>query len=163
MMIDTALAQAALPLILLAGASPGWEDWQEIDRRAQAVAAAVDRIPLPVDRRIRLARCPLPATIALLDDSALAVRCDPLGWKLRLPFAPQSVSTGSAAPAARPLVIRRGDQVRVTIESATFQVGYTATAAGDGRLGETIALRAGDAKRMLHARVTGPGEAALGD
>jgi flagella basal body P-ring formation protein FlgA len=73
------------------------------------------------------------------------------------------MQAGFAAPAATAPVVRRGDNVRVTIESETFTVSYSAIATQDGRLGETIALRGNDVKNMLSAVVTGPGRARMAD
>ena len=59
--------------------------------------------------------------------------------------------------------IRRGDNVRVTIDTANFSVSYSAVATQDGRPGETIALRGNDPKNLLSAVVTGPGRARIQD
>ncbi|MGB3320739.1 MAG: flagella basal body P-ring formation protein FlgA, partial [Sphingopyxis granuli] len=75
-----------------------------------------------------------------------------------MPIAAQSVRPAAAAPA-----IRRGDHVRVSIDTESFSIAYTAVAAEDGRVGEAIALRGTDAKSMLSAVVTGPGRARLAD
>ena len=65
-------------------------------------------------------------------------------------------------PPPSPL-IRRGDNVRVTIETQSYSINYAAIATQDGRVGETIALRGSDAKSSLSATVTGPGRARLDD
>lgn len=158
---------ASLTALPAAHAQQAMQDWQPIDAMTQTVANAMGRTAAPIDRRIKLARCPEQAIVTALDAQTLAVRCAPLGWRLRVPLsAPAgaaSVQTSFAAPAATGPVIRRGDNVRVTIESETFTVGYSAIATQDGRLGETIALRGNDAKNMLSAVVTGPGRARLMD
>src|SRR3546814_18708453 len=68
---------------------------------------------------------------------------------------------GYARPAASTPVIRRGDNVRVTIDTQSFSISYAAIAAEDGRVGETITLRGDDRKSKLSANVTGPGRAIL--
>src|SRR3546814_20161906 len=70
-------------------------------------------------------------------------------------------ATGYARPAASTPVIRRGDNVRVTIDTQSFSNSYAAIAAEDGRVGETITLRGDDKKSTLSAPVTGPGRAIL--
>ena len=158
---------AGIAMAPAATAQQATEDWQTIDTLTAMVANAMGRTATPIDRRIKLARCPEQASITAIDSQTLAVRCESLGWRLRVPMAAQAGAATPAvfarsAPAAAP-VIRRGDNVRVTIESETFTVSYSAIATQDGRLGETIALRGNDAKNMLSAVVTGPGRARMAD
>eukprot|EP01034_Spumella_vulgaris_P013353 gene13353-17029_t len=70
---------------------------------------------------------------------------------------------GFTRPATSAPVIRRGDNVRVTIDTESFSISYAAVAAEDGRIGEMIALRGNDAKSSLSATVIGPGRARLDD
>ena len=158
-----ACAAAASP----ATAQQANEDWQTIDVLTDMVANAMGRSATPVDRRIKLARCPEQASVTALDAQTLAVRCASLGWRLRVPMtAPvgaSPVATNFARPAASAPVIRRGDNVRVTIETETYSISYAAVATQDGRVGETIALRGNDAKSTLSATVTGAGRARLDD
>ena len=158
---------ASLTALPAAHAQQAMQDWQPIDAIAQTVANAMGRVAAPIDRRIKLARCPEQASVTAIDANALAVRCASLGWRLRVPMSGPAnaapAATGFARPTASAPVIRRGDNVRVTIESETFTVSYSAIATQDGRLGETIALRGNDAKNMLSAVVTGPGRARMTD
>lgn len=157
---------AALAIAPTAEAQQATEDWQTIDMLTQAVAGAMGRTATPIDRRIKLARCPEQASVSAIDAQTLAVRCAPLGWRLRVamsgPAGAAPVTASYAAPASAP-VIRRGDTVRVTLESATFSVSYSAIANQDGRVGETIALRGDGPKTLISAVVTGPGRARLMD
>ena len=157
---------AALAIAPAADAQQATEDWQTIDMLTQAVASAMGRTATPIDRRIKLARCPEQASVAAIDARTLAVRCASLGWRLRVamsgPAGAAPVAAGFSAPASAP-VIRRGDTVRVSIETANFSVSYSATAAEDGRVGETIALRGNGPKAMISAIVTGPGRARMMD
>ncbi|KTE20940.1 flagellar protein [Sphingopyxis sp. H050] len=158
----------AAPLIALpaANAQQATEDWQTIDALTQMAANSMGRTATPIDRRIKLARCPEQATVAAIDAQTLAVRCASLGWRLRVPMTPPVGATatpaGFAAPASTP-AIRRGDAVRVSIETESFSVSYSAVATQDGRVGETIALRGNDPKNLMSAVVTGPGRARLMD
>lgn len=158
---------AAIAAAPSAKAQQATEDWQTIDMLTQAVASAMGRTATPVDRRIKLARCPEQASVTAIDAQTLAVRCASLGWRVRVPMSGLAGATpaaaGFTAPASSAPVIRRGDAVRVTLESATFSVSYSATANQDGRIGETIALRGNDPKAILSAIVTGPGRARLQD
>jgi len=155
---------AGLIAIPSASAQQATEDWQAIDALTQAVAGAMGRTATPIDRRIKLARCPEQAQVTPVDAQTLAVRCPSLGWRLRVPLTGPAgaapTAAGFAAPASAP-VIRRGDNVRVTIETDSFEVAYSAIATQDGRVGDTIALRGNDSKSLLSATVTGPGRARL--
>lgn len=161
---------AGLAFTPAASAQQASEDWQTIDMLTQMVANAMGRSATPIDRRIKLARCPEQASITAVDAQTLAVRCPSLGWRLRVPMTAPAGASAAALPIAASFsqptgapAIRRGDNVRVTIETENFSVNYSATATQDGRIGETIALRGNDAKSMLSAIVTGPGRARLQD
>jgi flagella basal body P-ring formation protein FlgA len=138
------------------------EDWQTIDALTDMVANAMGRTATPVDRRIKLARCPEQASVTAIDAQTLAVRCASLGWRLRVPMtgpigASPTLRPSFTRPASGAPVIRRGDNVRVTIDTESYSISYAAVATQDGRVGETIALRGSDAKSMLSATVTGAG------
>ena len=156
---------AAVAVAPSASAQQTSEDWQTIDMLTQAVANAMGRSATPIDRRIKLARCPEQASVAAIDAQTLAVRCAPLGWRLRVPMTGPVDAAPAAAGFARASsgtpVIRRGDNVRVTIDTPSYSISYAAIATQDGRVGETIALRGNDAKSSLSATVTGPGRARL--
>ena len=159
-LLATALLVAGVP----AGAQQANEDWQAIDALTAMVAGAMGKSAAPIDRRIKLARCPEQATVSPIDGHALAVRCASLGWRLRVPMTGSAEAAPLAASYAKPAgapAIRRGDNVRVTIDTDSFSVGYSAVATEDGRVGETIALRGNDTRNMLSATVTGPGRARL--
>lgn len=167
------IAALAVPLMVIAapqaGASPAVQDWQGVDAITQSVAHALNREAAPIDRRIKLAKCPEQPVVTAMDSGSLAVRCAPLGWRLRVGmtiaagmqdqpafFAPPSAAQrGKSAPPT----VRRGDVVRISIETPNYSVSYPATAIQDGRLGEAIALRGLDAKNSIIAVVTGPGRA----
>ena len=165
---SAALAAGMLAAAIPAEAQQGHEDWQQIDALTTMVASAMGRAATPIDRRIKLARCPEQATVTPIDGQALAVRCPSLGCRLRVPMTGPAAESADAAyiPAGRakpaaPPAIRRGDNVRVTIETDSYSASYGPIATQDGRVGETIALRGDDAKSMLSATVVGPGRARL--
>lgn len=165
----TACLAASLAAAPIANAQSASEDWQTIDTLTQMIAGAMGRAATPIDRRIKLARCPEQASITAIDTHTLAVRCPSLGWRLRVAMTGPAhagafpVAAGFARPAAASPVIRRGDNVRVTIDTESFSINYAAIATENGRVGETIALRGNDRKSVLSAVVTGPGRARLDD
>src|SRR3546814_20201847 len=71
-----------------ATAQQRYEDWQAIDNLTAIVAGAMRRTAAPVDRRIKLQRCPEQATITAIDAQTLAVRCPSLGWPVQIGSAP---------------------------------------------------------------------------
>mgnify|MGYP000502904667 FL=1 len=59
-----------VPIALAAALPAAFEDLAQIDLRIAALGVAA-----PVDRRLKLARCPQPAEIGELGGNAVAVRC----------------------------------------------------------------------------------------
>src|SRR3546814_17894749 len=121
------------------------------------------RTAAPVDRRIKLQRGPEQATITAIDAQTLAVRCPSLGWRVRVPMAGGADAASGlvpyAAPAnyARPAApeIHRGDNVRVSIETESFAIHYSATAPEEGRVGDTTHMLGTDTTDRLSAEVPG--------
>src|SRR3989344_2490573 len=109
------LAACATTVPIVAQAQQANEDLQAIDALTDMVANAMGRSATPIDRRIKLARCPEQASVTMVDAHTLAVRCAPLGWRLRVPLsAPEggsadavSATTSFSRPATCPPVIRR--------------------------------------------------------
>lgn len=174
-MTALALAGAALCGASMAHAAAAQQDWAAVDAQTQNIAQALGRSAAPIDRRIKLAKCPEQLAITAMDSSSLAVRCASLGWRLRVAmisnasqnnagqdniggfFAPAETTPRRTAAAAP--IIRRGDVVRISIDTPNYSVSYPATATQDGRLGEAISLRGADPKNPIMAVVTGPGRA----
>lgn len=104
----------------------------------------------PVDRRLRLAACPTTPGVEGPVFGAAMVKCDALGWRIRVPLA-AGASAGATgpvsryAPAARAApkqaAVRRGDPVQLTAGNAAFSVTRIMVADEDGAIGETIRVR----------------------
>ena len=146
--------RVALPFALFAVPLPalaqGFENLEMLDNRVAAALGANIGEPggatTPIDRRLRLQACPQPVQIGEPVAGALAVRCVPLGWRIRVSLVPSAESrqTAAAAPArqARPEpVIRRGDQVELVAIASGFTVSTLATAEQDGAPGDRIRVR----------------------
>lgn len=157
------LAGAACSLLLAAPvmAQIANEDLQSLDVRVAKFAASMGATAVPIDRRIRLMKCPQPAAIEPDTPGSLAVRCPDLGWRMRVSLNRPASARISQANA--PILIKRGDNVRVTISSATFAIDYTATATENGREGEMIGLRFGDKDTVIEGQVSGPGQAVVAE
>jgi flagella basal body P-ring formation protein FlgA len=101
----------------------------------------------PIDRRLRLAACPQPVEISEPAMGAIAVRCQPLGWRIRVPLTAGGQANAAPAPArasqrerAEPIV-RRGDQIQLVALAAGFTVSMLAVADQDGAVGDRIRVR----------------------
>jgi flagellar basal body P-ring formation protein FlgA len=163
--MDMTLWAAAAAMLAGATAAPAGsagEDWQSLDARAGVIAAAMGKNAAPVDRRIKLPRCPETAVIEVVDAHALAARCLPLGWRLRIALTAPS-GDGLGSPQAAGPVVRRGDLLRLRVESDGFELVYHVVAAAPGRTGDIIPVRADGNRTLLQAEVTGPGRAILRD
>ena len=103
----------------------------------------------PVDRRLRLAACPsLPSVEGPVFGAAI-VKCDALGWRVRVPLSggggaatTPAVRYGAAArPVQREMVVKRGDPVQLIAGNASFSVTRVMVADEDGAVGDTIRVR----------------------
>jgi flagella basal body P-ring formation protein FlgA len=104
----------------------------------------------PVDRRLRLAACPTTPSVDGPVFGAAIVKCDALGWRIRVPLVAGGAAAASGpvsryAPAARATpkeaVVRKGDPVQLMAGNAAFSVSRMMVADEDGALGETIRVR----------------------
>jgi flagella basal body P-ring formation protein FlgA len=159
------MARRALALLLLLGcAAPalaaadayGFEDLARLQGRLVGALDADVGQPggpvAPIDRRLKLKACPANVTIDPPALGAVALRCEPLGWRIRVPLvrlagtAPAMASAGSYAPAQpmqpmQPALIKRGDPVELVAASSGFSVSTDAVAQEDGRLGGRIRVK----------------------
>jgi len=115
----------------------------------------------PVDRRLRLASCPSTPTVEGPVFGAAMVKCEALGWRIRVPlvkgvaaasYGPVPGSNPRAAPsngftraaiaaAPREDVVRKGDPVQLMAGNASFSVSRMMIADEGGAVGDTIRVR----------------------
>ncbi len=142
------LVLLALPLPALA---QGFENLEMLDNRVAAALGANIGEPggatTPIDRRLRLQACPQPVEVGEPIAGALAVRCVPLGWRIRVSIVTTAETRQAAAAApsrqARPEpVVRRGDQIELVAIAQGFTVSTLAIAEQDGAPGDRIRVRA---------------------
>lgn len=145
-------------LVVVPAAAQAFEDLATLDTRVAAQAG--DAKPQPLDRRLRLAACPVAAEIAPPADGAMAIRCPALGWRIRVPV---QATIPTIAPAAALRVIRRGDLVELDADGPGFSVTSAAVALDDGQLGKPLRVKSLSAGQPLivTVTVTGPGRAAI--
>ncbi|MFC7499897.1 flagella basal body P-ring formation protein FlgA [Enterovirga sp. GCM10030262] len=142
-------------------AAQGFEDLAGLETRlVVALGAGIGEAggpSSPLDRRLKLAACPEPVIVEAPHLGAATLRCEPLGWRIRVPL---TRSAAVAAAAAEP-VIRRGDQVEVFAFGGTFQVSTLAVAEEDGAAGERIRLRADRKSAPIFGQVTEDGRVSV--
>ena len=148
-------------LLLAAGAQPALaqQKFENLDRIDGLVAMTVGANigepggPVaPVDRRLRLAACPTTPNVDGPVFGAAIVKCDALGWRIRVPLAAGGGGGGAAAspaarygmaarPAQREIVVKRGDPVQLMAGNENFSVSRMMIADADGAVGDTIRVR----------------------
>jgi flagella basal body P-ring formation protein FlgA len=145
LLLIPALAAGAAPL-----AAQGFENLEMLDSRVSAALGAGIGEPggptRPLDRRLRLAACPEPASIEEPAMGAVTIRCTSLGWRIRVPLVGDGdVAAGPAAPRAAQVraqpTVRRGDQVEIVALSSSFTVSTMGVAEQDGAPGDRIRVR----------------------
>lgn len=147
-----------IPLLpLLLAAPPALEDLAALDAR---LAVESGDTAAPLDRRLRLARCPAPPVIAPAARSGLEIACPALGWRLQVPV----LTRGSAAAGqSAAVIVQRGESVQVSISGEDFSVEYRAVAVDAGRLGDTVRVRFSGTASPMAATVSGPGKLSMID
>lgn len=121
----------------------------------------------PVDRRLRLAACPSTPSVEGPLFGAAMVKCEALGWRIRVPLA-AGTSAGASGPVARygaavrqaqkQAVVRRGDPVQLTAGNAAFSVSRPMIAEEDGAIGDTIRVREDKKATPIFAQVVDMGQ-----
>ena len=127
-------------------AAQGFENLEMLDSRISAALGAGIGEPggaaTPLDRRLHLAACPQPVEIAEPVMGAVTLRCQPLGWRIRVPLVGNGQAAAAAPAVARAApTIRRGDQIQLVAISNGFTVSTLAVADQDGAPGDRIRVR----------------------
>ena len=155
------------PAILMVGTAAnaqGFEDISMLEMRLTAALGAGVGEPggpsRPIDRRLKLAPCPQPASFEPPALGAATVRCEPLGWRIRVPLVRTAAAAQALGERAEP-IIRRGDQVELTASSGSFTVSTVAVAEQDGALGDRIRVRSEGRKGAVIGVVTEDGRVSL--
>ena len=148
---------AASQLAALAIAAPAHaQAFQNLDRLDSLVVTTVGANigepggPIaPVDRRLRLAACPQVPSIEGPVFGAAIVRCDKLGWRIRVPLALEKPVAAASAygraqapvPQPRMILVKKGDPVQLVAGNAAFSVSKAMIADEDGAVGDMIRVR----------------------
>lgn len=122
-----------------------------------------------VDRRLKLAQCPLPQMEWRSDrQDAVVVRCMTPVWRIYVPVRRAAPATSTApvgttrtiAQKAEP-VIRRGDPITVEAGSAGFAITRDGIAMGDAAPGARLLVKVDAAKPPIQAVAVEQGRARL--
>lgn len=150
-----------LSFVLLAslGAAPALaqQKFENLDRLDSLVAMTVGANmgqpggPVaPVDRRLRLAPCPQTPSVDGPVFGAAVVKCDAIGWRIRVPLVPGGAAAGAPSPALRRVavasvpkeaLIKKGDPVQLIAGGSAFSISRAMIADEDGAMGEMIRVR----------------------
>lgn len=138
-----------------------FEDLSVLDQRVAELAASLPASASPIDRRIKLRRCPVAAELEA-GAGMIAVRCVPLGWRLRVPLIGEQSPVTSNALNSAP-VIRRGEAVNVTILGDDYSVSYDGIAAEDGGIGKNIRVKFSTQGPFISGTVIAAGKVQIKD
>lgn len=161
--ISGSLAVIAL-LVTGPAFAASFQDLAELDVAVAASMGAEIGQPggarAPIDRRLKLKPCPTAATVSGPVMGAAVVRCDPVGWAIRVPLllgASQKSTSGGANQDSTPAVTR-GQAVRLTVEGAGFTLSRTMISDATGKVGDMVSVRENRSAKPILAKVTGVGE-----
>lgn len=143
-------AYAILPILISAPLAPlqaqQFEDIVALDRQI-AVATGVNigesgGAVAPIDRRLKLGRCPDPVTIEPPQMGSLAVRCPALGWRIRVPVVQSARSSSmNTSQEQSEILVKRGEAVELIMDGDGFEVSTNAIAMDDGFFGKAIRVK----------------------
>ena len=125
----------------------------------------------PIDRRLRLSACPAPIIVEPVAMGAATVRCQAIGWRIRVPVLPgdesaqdEQATASISTPVRRArgeLVVRRGDPVALVVISGGFTVSRQAVAEQDGAAGDRIRVRTEPRAAPIVGQVLADGRVAM--
>jgi flagella basal body P-ring formation protein FlgA len=126
----------------------------------------------PVDRRLKLAACPTTPNVDGPVFGAAIVKCDALGWRIRVPLVAGGAAAASGpvprygaaarqpykqAEAPKQAVVKRGDPVQLMAGNENFTISRAMIADEDGAIGETIRVREDKKSAPVMAQVVDMG------
>jgi flagella basal body P-ring formation protein FlgA len=139
-----------------AGPAGAQQKFENLDRLDSLVAVTVGaNIGQPggpaaaVDRRLRLAPCPQTPSVEGPVFGAAMVKCDSIGWRIRVPLVPgganvaatSSVRAATRTPVSRDIIVKKGDPVELQAGGSAFTVSRVMIADEDGAAGQMIRVR----------------------
>lgn len=168
-MIRSSISGSIAVIALLATGPAFAASFQDLAELDVAVAASMGAeigqpggARAPIDRRLKLKPCPTAATVSGPVMGAAVVRCEAVGWAIRVPLLlgasqPGSGGNNQSAAADTPAVTR-GQAVRLTVEGAGFTLSRTMIADATAKVGDMVSVRENRSAKPILAKVTGIGE-----
>jgi flagellar basal body P-ring formation protein FlgA len=131
------------------------EDLAALDARVAAFVGAT-ATPAPIDRRLKLMKCPVPALLEPMAFGAVTLRCPAAGWRLRVAVTETDMTEHRSIA-----VVRRGNPVDLIYEGQGFAVSRPGMALEDGAVGQIIRVKTTSSAAPVSAMVGGDGKARL--
>jgi flagellar basal body P-ring formation protein FlgA len=141
---------------VFASATPAIENVEELDGRIAEILAPGDAA-VPIDPRIRLGRCPVPANLEPLTNGAIIVRCPQLGWRIRVTVNSTNAALTRSTPEAMQDLVQKGEAVEVVYEGTGFSISGTGIALDAAALGRPVRVKIPTSAVPLTMLVAGPG------
>lgn len=124
---------------------------------------------MPVDPRLKLAKCAMPQFNWLSErQDAVVISCMAPAWKVYVPvrrlarIVPERAAPAVAAAAAKPEpVIRRGDPIMIEAGAEGFSITRDGVAMSDAPVGGRLMVKVDPAKPPIQAIAMESGRAAL--
>lgn len=141
-----------------------FEDLNALDAQVSAVLQGSGATAQPIDRRLKLARCPEPIAIDNGATDSVALRCNAIGWRIRVPLVKTAVSEEKIASPINNLqadsgeiLVRRGETVELVIRDQDFEIMSSGVAQEDGRMGKQIRVKSSTGTSVLGGTVVARG------
>lgn len=140
-----------------------FEDLDALDSQVAAVLQGGSATAQPIDRRLKLARCPEPIAVDSSAKDSVALRCNAIGWRIRVPLT-MARSEAKVVSAEAPLMpetdeilVRRGETVEIIIKGDDFEVVSSGVAVEDGRKGKQVRVKSSTGSTAHGATVVAQG------
>lgn len=141
-----------------------FEDLDALDGQVAAVLQGSSATAQPVDRRLKLARCPEPIAIDNTAKDSVALRCNAIGWRIRVPLTIVAPSEAKIVTAEQvktvessDILVRRGETVEIIIRGNDFEVVTSGVAIEDGSKGKRVRVKSSTGTSALGATVVAQG------
>lgn len=165
------LALAATPLLAQSAVPPA-QDLNQLEQIVVTTLGADVGQPggpmVPIDRRMRLAACPIGIQIDPPTAGAVTIRCTTAGWRLRVPLMRVDIistngtsQNGGRLAARAPADIRKGDPVQLIAQGQSYSISVDAMAMEDANIGGRIRVSAASKPGTLFAEVIDVGRVRL--
>lgn len=134
-----------------------FQDLAELDARVSASLGG-NGVTVPIDRRIKLAKCGTAPEIAAPANGSIAIRCPDQGWRLAVTV---TGVPSQATAAISEILVRRGDTIEVLARGSGFIVSSTGIAMDEGAAGRSIRVKMPTSSAPISALVLRAGVVAI--